>query len=164
MKQAKWLTGAVLVAVLIIGGFIFFRNDNVSAPGESIEKTTPTNEETTTPTLDETVGETAVLSPGKYVEYSESKLTDASLGTKILFFHAPWCPQCRELEASIEAGEIPSGVTIIKVDYDSNQSLRSRYGVTIQTSLVKIDDSGNLVKKYVAYDEPSLQSLKENLL
>jgi len=100
---------------------------------------------------------------GSYVDYSASAVTDAK-GTKILFFHAPWCPQCRQLDASIKAGSVPDGVTIFKTDYDSNQALRQKYGVTIQTTLVKIDDDGKLVKKYVAYDEPTLESLTKNLL
>lgn len=100
---------------------------------------------------------------GSYTEYSAEKVA-ATSDTKILFFHAPWCPQCRALETSIEAGPIPNGVTIFKVDYDSNQDLRQRYGVTIQTSLVHVDDNGNLIKRYVAYNEPTLASVSENLL
>ncbi len=100
---------------------------------------------------------------GTYTEYSASKLA-ATPGTKILFFHASWCPQCRQLEESIVTGTVPPGVTIFKVDYDTNQQLRQKYGVTIQTTLVKVDDQGNFVEKYVAYDEPSLDSLIENIL
>lgn len=100
---------------------------------------------------------------GAYVDYSNGVIASTS-GTKILFFHAPWCPQCRDLEASIKNSTIPSGVTIIKVDYDSNHELRKKYGVTLQTTLVRIDDSGNKVDSFVAYDKPTLQSVKDNLL
>lgn len=100
---------------------------------------------------------------GTYRDYSESAFS-ATSGTRLLFFHAPWCPQCRSLEASIQASTIPSGVTIFKVDYDSNQSLRQKYGVTIQTTVVRVDDSGNLSEKYVAYDDPSFANVAENLL
>lgn len=101
--------------------------------------------------------------PGAYVPYTADVISQTS-GTKILFFHAPWCPQCRELEASIQAGTIPGGVTIIKVDYDSNQGLRQKYGVTIQTTLVRVSDSGELEKKFVAYSEPTLDAVIKNLL
>lgn len=104
-------------------------------------------------------GETA----GAYVDYQPG-IIEMTTGTKILFFHAPWCPQCRKLEQSIQAGKIPNGVTIIKVDYDSNQVLRQQYGVTIQTTLVRVDDNGALVKRYVAYDTPSLATVTEQLL
>lgn len=101
--------------------------------------------------------------PGVYTDYSAAKVNQTG-GTKILFFHASWCPQCRELDKSIKAGAIPANVTIFKVDYDTNQVLRQKYGVTVQTTLVKIDDSGAMIKKYVAYDMPTLQALIENLL
>ncbi len=100
---------------------------------------------------------------GSYVGYSADIISKAS-GIKILFFHAPWCPQCRALDASIKSSTLPENVTIIKVDYDTNQALRKKYGVTLQTSLVRVDDSGNLVKKYVAYDEPTFAAVKQNLL
>lgn len=100
---------------------------------------------------------------GKYINYSAEELSAAS-GKRILYFHAPWCPQCQELDASIKKGPMPDGVTIIKTDFDSNQELRKKYGVTQQTTLVLIDENGNLVKKYVAYDEPTLSSVTNNLL
>jgi len=103
-------------------------------------------------------------SKGQYVTYSPDIITNTP-GTKILFFHAPWCPQCRMLDADITKTELPDNLTIIKVDYDSNQALRQEYGVTLQTTLVMVDDDGKLIKKYVAYNEPSYDvAIKENLL
>ncbi|MEK7472312.1 MAG: thioredoxin family protein [Patescibacteria group bacterium] len=163
MKQAKWLISFLLLAGLIVGGVLFFNKDEVSEDSD-VAKTEVVESENSNPVSTDTGDETAVAPAGKYVDYSEGLLTNETIGTKVLFFYAPWCPQCRELDESIKAGEVPSGVTIIKVDYDSNQSLRSRYGVTIQTTLVQISGAGDLVKKYVAYDDPSLKSLIENAL
>lgn len=101
--------------------------------------------------------------PGAYVDYSADVVANTK-GTKILFFHASWCPQCQKLEADIKQSGVPSGVTIIKIDYDNSQSLRQQYGVTLQTTMVLIDDNGRLIKKFVAYDEPSLEAVKRNLL
>ncbi len=100
---------------------------------------------------------------GQYIDYKDGSIQNNS-GTKVLFFHAPWCPQCRQLESEIESGSIPANVTIFKVDYDTNQDLRAKYGVTLQTTLVKVNDNGDLVKKFVAYDNPTLQSIKDNIL
>ena len=105
----------------------------------------------------------ATTKPGAYIDYADGIIASTT-GTKILYFHAPWCTQCRELEKDIKARGVPSSVTIIKVDYDSNQALRKKYGVTIQTTTVLVDGSGNLVKKYVAYDEPTIDSVIKNLL
>lgn len=103
------------------------------------------------------------LLKGEYTTYSEEKIATTK-GTKLLFFHAPWCPQCRSIEASIEAGGVPEGVTVFKIDYDSNQKLREKYGVTLQTTFVKIDDDGNKIASYVAYKEPQFSSVERELL
>ena len=101
--------------------------------------------------------------PGVYRDYSEEAVSTTT-GTKLLFFHASWCPQCRSIDASIIEDGIPSGVTVFKVDYDSNQKLRQQYGVTIQTTFVKIDDAGNKLASYVAYEEPDFSSVERELL
>ncbi|MDP3993075.1 MAG: thioredoxin domain-containing protein [bacterium] len=153
----KLIVGIILVlAVLIGGGFYLGNRNDAPATIEQPEAENSPSKETGTATEPS-------QQPGIYVDYSSSVVANTA-GTKILFFHAPWCPQCRELDQSIKSSVIPSGVTIIKTDYDTNQALRQKYGVTIQTTLVKVDDQGNFVKKYVAYDSPTLESLKENLL
>ena len=94
-----------------------------------------------------------------YTDYSEAALSDAK-GTKLLFFHAPWCPQCRELDASIRSSTLPDNLTILKVDYDTNQALRQKYGVTLQTTVVQVDDAGEKMKSFVAYDSPTFAAVK----
>lgn len=106
---------------------------------------------------------TPSVQPGAYVDYSSDAVANTD-GTKLLFFHAPWCPQCQMVDADIKEVGVPEGVTVFKVDYDSNQKLRKKYGVTLQTTFVKIDDDGNLIDKFVAYNEPTFASVKENLL
>lgn len=95
--------------------------------------------------------------PGAYVDFSEEALATAR-GTRVLFFHAPWCPQCRALEADILASGVPEGITVLKVDYDANQDLRQQYGVTLQTTVVALDESGGGAASFVAYDEPTLDA------
>lgn len=102
-------------------------------------------------------------SKGRYVDYTEDSFA-STRGTKLLFFHASWCPQCRALDESIRASELPSDLTIFKVDYDSNQTLRAKYGVTLQTTVVKTGEKGDKLDSYVAYDEPTFQSVKQALL
>jgi thiol-disulfide isomerase/thioredoxin len=104
-------------------------------------------------------------SPAKaqYIEYAADTFrTDQ--GQKVLFFHADWCPQCRAIDADIKQNiESLKGVTIYKVNYDSEIELRKQYGVTLQTTLVKTDGAGKAVDTFVAYDTPSLQSARDNL-
>jgi thiol-disulfide isomerase/thioredoxin len=99
------------------------------------------------------------IAKGAYIDYSAEALAKAS-GTKILFFHAPWCPQCFMLDNDIKAQkELPANLTIFKVDYDSATALRQKYGVVLQTTFVKVDKEGNQLQKYVAYNEPSFATL-----
>jgi thiol-disulfide isomerase/thioredoxin len=102
-------------------------------------------------------------SKGIYVDYAPNIIASTSR-TKLLFFHAPWCPQCRALDTDIKNSSLPLNVAIIKTDYDTHQDLRQKYGVTLQTTFVKVDNEGNLVEKYTAYNEPTFDSVKRNLL
>lgn len=71
---------------------------------------------------------------------------------KVYFFHAPWCPICQGIDKEISADQsrIPTGTTFIKTDYDSNTSLRQKFGVTYQYTFVQVDNDGNLIKKWSA--------------
>ncbi|MEO8527666.1 MAG: thioredoxin family protein [Pseudolysinimonas sp.] len=100
----------------------------------------------------------ASLAAGAYVDYTETAISQAA-GRTFLFFHAPWCPQCRSIESDILAEGVPAGVTIIKVDYDTHQDLRQQYGVTLQTTFVEVDASGNALQSYVAYNDPHLDAV-----
>ena len=97
-----------------------------------------------------------------YIDYSEQAVADTK-GEKILFFHAEWCPKCRALDKDIKEQGLPENVTVFKVDYDSNQELRKKHGVTIQTTVVKIDDNGDTLKKLVVYDNPTIDNVLLNL-
>ncbi|MEO7147752.1 MAG: thioredoxin domain-containing protein [Terrimesophilobacter sp.] len=132
-------------AVLVVGsvvGYALTRSmpENAGNVSQSGQDSTPSSD-----------GQpSASTGSGTYVDYSPTAIADAS-GTTLLFFHAPWCPSCRQIESEITSNGVPDGVTIIKVDYDSNQDLRQKYGVTIQTTFVKVDASGNELEKFVPY-------------
>lgn len=97
---------------------------------------------------------------GSYKDYSASTVSsEQDAGNKVvLFFHAPWCPFCRTADSAFKSSmdKIPAGVTVLKTDYDSNTELKTKYGVTTQHTFVQIDDSGNLVTKWVSGDIDTL--------
>ncbi len=147
-------TFAAAVAYLLISG----RQNEVKAPTNSSTQEQASQSQAT--------GESATTTTaqaGSYEAYSAAKVSETT-GQRVLFFHAPWCPQCRQLDASIQSSGVPAGVTIFKVDYDTNQALRQKYGVTLQTTLVLLDSNENAVKKFVAYDEPTMAAVESNLL
>ncbi|MES2971894.1 MAG: thioredoxin family protein [Patescibacteria group bacterium] len=151
MKKTPWLVLLILMAILVIA-LVLFRN-KAEAP------TSPTSS-TTTNSVTKELGQG---STAKYIDYSDNAIA-SNPGKKVLFFHAKWCPQCRSIESDILAGPLPESWTIIKVDYDNSQSLRQKYGVTLQTTFVKVDGQGEQLSKFVAYEEPNLAAIKQNFL
>lgn len=87
---------------------------------------------------------------GRYVDLAayEQDGKQARGTAVVLFFHAPWCPDCRRAQASLERDGVPEGLTVVKVDFDSRQDLRQRYGVTQQHTFVQVDPSGELIKRW----------------
>lgn len=92
----------------------------------------------------------AMMSKGSYEAYDASKLAMADHGKVVLFFRASWCPTCKTVDADIKAHltDIPSGVTILDVDYDKSADLKQKYGVTMQHTFVQVDSKGNLITKW----------------
>jgi thiol-disulfide isomerase/thioredoxin len=154
MKKVWILIAAIIV---VVGGAITFaalRDGGMPYQQPDTAQETPSQNQTggtTPPPVDSS-------RTGQYVDYSAEAVANTD-GRKWLFFHAPWCPQCRALEADIERQGVPAGLTIFKVDYDTSTDLKQKYGVTLQTTIVEIDDEGNEVAKYVAYDDPSLDAV-----
>ena len=87
---------------------------------------------------------------GRYVDWADYDADRAAYADSrvVLFFHAPWCPNCRATEESIAADGVPDGLTIVKVDFDSQTDLRQEYGVTYQHTYVLVDTDGTALKKW----------------
>lgn len=100
---------------------------------------------------------------GMFTDYSPELLANAEAGDVVLFFHAPWCPTCRTLANDINKNlsSIPKGVTILKVDYDTESELKQKYGVTYQHTLVQVDSDGNMITKWSG--SMSLASFLQNI-
>lgn len=168
MKRGT-LIGLIIAGVLVLGvGGAVAVTALGGGESEAVATQTPTPEpeatmepseepeaEAEAETEEDTAAAESETTPGAYVEYSEAALADAE-GTRVLFFHATWCPQCHALDDSINANGVPDGVTILKVDYDTNQDLRQEYGVTQQTTVVSLDDNGDKAVLYVPYSNPTL--------
>lgn len=86
----------------------------------------------------------------RYEEYSAASYNQAAGKKRVLFFHASWCPTCKEANEEFEknASAIPENVVVYKTDYDTNPELKKKYGVTYQHTFVQVDEKGNAVKKW----------------
>lgn len=98
---------------------------------------------------------------GEYKDYSVSAVSAAQVaGNKVvLFFHATWCPFCKTADSAFKSriGDISSGITVLKTDYDSQTALKQKYGVTYQHTFVQIDTNGNQISKWSGGDIENLK-------
>lgn len=89
----------------------------------------------------------------QYADYSEDQIKDANSDGKktVLFFHAPWCPSCKQanLDFTGNMNLIPKNIVVLKTDYDTSKELKKKYGVTYQHTFVQIDKNGDMVTKWV---------------
>ena len=89
---------------------------------------------------------------GSYVSYADYRADSGkyAAGDVVLFFYASWCPSCQVTEKDVLArrDSLPSGLTLVKVDYDSQVDLKKQYGVTTQHTFVQVDAQGNEVKAW----------------
>lgn len=159
MSKRQQLLGALCISVVMIGAGCMMTpeptTESVTEPTvEAVNTATTTVEEDTTaqePTvqpLEEGVFANDA-SAGTYALYTEER-RNAAEGDVVLFFHAPWCPTCKVLHEAIlnESASIPEALTILQVDFDSSLDLRREHGVTLQHTLVQVDNAGNQITKW----------------
>lgn len=61
----------------------------------------------------------------------------------IAWFHAPWCPTCmrqQQVLRELIAAGVAGSPTVCQFDFDSEEALRDRLGVTGQSTLVRFRD------------------------
>lgn len=104
-----------------------------------------------------------VILAGRYEDYAASLVDDAGYNTTIIFFYAPWCPECRAYDQAIRADTMPAGVQILRASYDDEQALRQKYGVTIQSTFVRVSSAGDKQVLWNGYGKSkSLDAIIEN--
>lgn len=182
MNKNYYFIAAILLIAVAIGAVLYSQNNNSSRlAGEkdsnseqesmmsddkmSTEKTGEAMMNDDAKTSDQMMGSDSMMAKaGSYKDYSsELVASEQAAGNKVvLFFHAPWCPFCKAADKAFKENlnEIPTGVTILKTDYDSNTELKKKYGVTYQHTFVQIDNQGNTVTKWNGGD---IAELKSNL-
>lgn len=91
-------------------------------------------------------------SQATYIDYSPTAVAEATTdqGKAVLFFHAAWCPTCKAAERDFlqNMSNLPENLTIIKVDYDSENELKKKYAVTYQHTFVQVDADGQEITRW----------------
>lgn len=85
-----------------------------------------------------------------YQTYSPEAFEAAKAEQRVLFFHATWCPNCKQADADITANlaKLPAGIVIFKTDYDKEIALKKKYSITSQHTFVLVDADGKALKKW----------------
>ncbi|HEU5187694.1 MAG TPA: thioredoxin family protein [Candidatus Saccharimonadales bacterium] len=159
MKRPSGLTVIIIGLGLLMAGVFAYVVLTSAQPSQPFSSGQSQPDPEPTPPKQPSVEQT----PGAYLDYSDVAFANTTATHRLLFFYAAWCPQCRALEKSIEQTGVPAGVAIFKINFDSATELRSKYGITIQTTIVQVDAQGALVKKHVAYDNPTLKAVLDSL-
>ncbi len=138
-SATRVLVFVAFVGLLLVGVSFVFLKDGFSMGGP---KTKPAAE--------------LQFDLANYLQYSPSALQNSQTrGQSLLFFAATgWCQSCSKLEEEIvaRAAEIPSAVTILKVDYDNDKEMNRKHAVTMQHTLVLFDSDGTEVTRWVGGD------------
>lgn len=116
--------------------------DQSEEPAPEAEQTEEVSEE---PQEEAPSEEPVTLSSASYVAYTEGAEATMAGKQKAIFFHAKWCSTCRALDGEINSrlSELPGDTVVFKADFDSDTTLRQKYGVQLQHTVVFVDDSGN---------------------
>jgi thioredoxin-related protein len=151
----KVVASVIAGLVVLTGGFLVFSNQDSGSNNSQLADTSiqPNSNSETTELDSEASEEIAATNLNSanglgYVEYSEQTLADSSNSKRVLFFHAPWCSVCNFYEGQIEDQPVPADVTILKIDYDSEDALKQQYKVTTQSTFVLLDSEGNIVESW----------------
>lgn len=84
--------------------------------------------------------------PAQVVSFeNEAQLASlAAKGTTVVFFYAAWCPDCRATVTELNArwDKVRPGLTLVIADYDKEQELKAKFGVTYQDTFVLLDKAG----------------------
>jgi thiol-disulfide isomerase/thioredoxin len=100
---------------------------------------------------------------GSFIDYSDYQADQERFADNdvVLFFNASWCPTCQEATKNLKAAQVPEGLTVVSVDYDSNVDLRRDYGVTTQHTFVQVDPAGEELAKFTG--ATTVQEISEQL-
>jgi thiol-disulfide isomerase/thioredoxin len=79
----------------------------------------------------------------------------------LLFFHASWCGSCKAkdevLTGFYEEGSYP--VSTYKIDFDTAEALKAKYGISSQDTVVLVDGTGKAIETIMGASEADLQRM-----
>jgi hypothetical protein len=174
MKRRRIYVGFAIIAVIAIAGCWFLKPwQSLSQPktsqtsknsGQVASQPVPTQQlNPKSQSTANTSSSSAATTTGQYASYNDAAFSSATGVERVLFFYSAWNPQSHALDIDIKEHQLPTDMAIFRIDYDNNQSLRQKYGVTVQNTIIKVDANGNKVKSVVANDKPTYAFIRNSL-
>ena len=88
---------------------------------------------------------------GFYGDYEPSLLANAENGIVILFFKTDECSTCKAFEEDLQENiaQLPTNMTLLKINLDVSDVLKTEYGVVQEHTYIQVDAQGNELKRWV---------------
>jgi hypothetical protein len=151
-RLALALSGAAAAGLILAGCGGSDDGDAAStAPTSNADAvSTPSAEASAKPSAKATAETEKAALEGRYIDYADYVADPGAFasGDVVLFFNASWCSKCQETDANIGSTGLPDDFTLVRVDFDSETSLRQQYGVTLQHTFVQVDEAGEQLAKW----------------
>ena len=97
---------------------------------------------------------------GTYQDYSASAYQEASDFRRVLYFYASWCPTCQASDKKLTQINIPKDVVIFRVNYDTANELKAKYGIQYQDTFVQVDKDSAAVNVWHGQVDTLAKNLK----
>ncbi len=163
MKKVIFIVGGIVLLIgALLAALLFAPTNPTNEMSAATNKEPSPSNSTETPKP--TANDTATIQAGRYETYEANKVSAEGYERTVIFFYAPWCPECRAFDEAITRSTIPAGVQILQLDYDSATELRKQHEVTLQSTFVEVDANGAQTAKWVGYGkDKSVEAILENL-
>lgn len=152
VQRVTAVAGGVAALALVLGACTSAETAAPEAASSSAPAASPeaSASSSAAPTTTASPEASPATGPGVQITYANYQKDPSKYANTdvVLFFSAPWCSSCQAAHESLEQSGVPTGLTVVDVDYDSEQDLRQKYGVTTQHTFVQIDEDGAEVTKF----------------
>jgi len=150
MNMKTFLFASALTGMTVFAGCNYLENEEAnSVPKEDPFSSGIEYSQSTSPEKDM---KKQSSNSGKMLPYSPENLNNslANGDTVVLAFAADWCPSCQAVEKDIMKNitNIPTGITLIRANFDTESELKDRYNVKGQHTFVQLDSNKNAVKTW----------------
>lgn len=153
MKKSLLLVFFILGLTLIL--YLVFQNSPSSSPSALNSSTQLTQVDESSRIQSGELEDPDSIGTSSYQLYTPQAFAAANT-RRLLFFYANWCPTCKPVDQELQAraGELPSNLTIFRVNYNDDQvdedeqAIATDHSITYQHTFVQVDQDGNSLQTW----------------